>query len=52
MDLLIVGISFVLLLSVVCYSFRPFGLPDWIAALAGAAIAALVLVFELRVRAH
>jgi uncharacterized protein YacL len=51
MDLLIVRVAFVLLLSIVCYSFRPFGLPHWIAALAGAAVAGLVLIFELRVRA-
>lgn len=51
MDLFIVRFAFILLLSIVCYFFRPFGLAPWIAAAAGAAVAALVLVFELRVRA-
>jgi uncharacterized protein YacL len=51
MDLILVRIVFFLVLSVVCYFFRPFGLNPWIAATAGAAAAALVVVFELRVRA-
>jgi uncharacterized protein YacL len=51
MDLLFIRIVFVLLLSIVWYAFRPFGLPHWVAGITGAAVAALVLVFELRVRA-
>src|SRR5579883_974249 len=51
MDLIIVRVAFCLVLSVVCYFFRPFGLNPWIAAIAGAAAACLVILFELRVRA-
>ncbi|HEX5236187.1 MAG TPA: PIN domain-containing protein [Silvibacterium sp.] len=51
MDLVLIRIAFVLLLSVICYSFRPFGMTHWASAFAGAAVAALVLIFELRVRA-
>ena len=51
MDLILIRIAFLLVLSVASYFFRPFGLNPWIAALAGAAAAALVIVFELRVRA-
>ena len=51
MDLIFVRISFVLLLSGICYSFRPFGLPSWVSAAIGASVAALILIFELRVRA-
>lgn len=51
MDLVFIRIAFVLLLAVVCWFFRPFGFPAWISAGAGAGVAALVLIFELRVRA-
>src|SRR5580698_8833982 len=51
MDLILVRIVFFLVLSVVCYFFRPFGLNPWISATVGAVAAALVVVFELRVRA-
>lgn len=51
MDLVVIRIAFILLLSVVAYSFRPFGLPQWISALIGAAVAAGILLFELRLRA-
>jgi uncharacterized protein YacL len=51
MDLILIRISFLLVLSVASYFLRPFGLNPWIAAVAGAAAAALVIVFELRVRA-
>jgi len=51
MDLIIVRVAFSLVLSVVCYFFRPFGLNPWIAAVAGAVAACLVILFELRVRA-
>ncbi len=51
MDLVLIRIIFFLVLSAVCYFFRPFGLNPWIAAAAGAIAAGLVIVFELRVRA-
>jgi uncharacterized protein YacL len=51
MDLIFVRVAFFLVLSVVCYFFRPFGLNPWISAAAGVAAAALVVLFELRVRA-
>lgn len=51
MDLILIRIAFILVLAVVGYSFRPFGLQPWISAVAGAFAAVLVLVFEMRVRA-
>src|ERR1700739_1535828 len=51
MDLALIRFVFILLLSVVCYFFRPFGLSSWISAGIGAAAGLLVLAFELRVRA-
>jgi uncharacterized protein YacL len=51
MDLILVRIAFLLLLSLACYLLQPFGLAHWTAAAAGAVAAALVIVFELRVRA-
>jgi uncharacterized protein YacL len=50
MDLILIRIAFVLVLSVVGYSFRPFGLPSWASAAVGAIAGALVLIFEVRVR--
>src|SRR6201998_1714132 len=51
MDLVVVRLLFVALLCVVCYFLHPFGLAGPIGALAGAAAAGAVIVFELRVRA-
>jgi uncharacterized protein YacL len=51
MDLILTRIVFFLVLSVACFFFRPFGLNPWVSAAVGAAAAALVVVFELRVRA-
>jgi len=51
MDLILIRIAFLLVLSVASYFLRPFGLNPWIAAISGAAAGALVIVFELRVRA-
>jgi uncharacterized protein YacL len=51
MDLILIRVSFLLVLSIASYFFRPFGLNPWIAAAGGAAAAAMVIVFELRVRA-
>ena len=52
MDLVLLRLLFVLLLAAVCYFLRPFGLQTgWEGAIAGAAAASAVIVFELRVRA-
>ncbi len=52
MDLVVIRLLFVILLAAVCYFLRPFGLQtSWEGALAGAAAAGAVIVFELRVRA-
>ncbi len=52
MDLIVVRLLFVALLAGICYFLHPFGIqPGWIGAIAGAAAAGAVIVFELRVRA-
>src|SRR5579883_2830615 len=51
MDLAFIRILFVLVLAGVCYFFRFFNFSGWLSALTGAAGAALVIVFEARVRA-
>src|ERR1700748_1383632 len=51
MDLVLIRILFVLILAVVCYFFRIDDFPAWISAITGAAGAALIIVFEQRVRA-
>ncbi len=51
MDLVLLRVLFVVLLSVVCYFLRPFGLPSPAASAVGALSAAAVIVFEYRVRA-
>ncbi|MGB7170209.1 MAG: PIN domain-containing protein, partial [Acidobacteriaceae bacterium] len=51
MDLLAVRILFVLIFCVACWFFRPFGASSWMAAGGGAIAAALIILFELRVRA-
>ena len=52
MDLIVLRFLFVLLISAVCYFLRPFGIPSgWAGAAIGAAAAAAVIIFELRVRA-
>lgn len=51
MDLILIRIAFILVLAVVGYSFRPFGSPPWVSAIAGALAACLVLILEVRVRA-
>ncbi|AXC10981.1 hypothetical protein ACPOL_1635 [Acidisarcina polymorpha] len=51
MDLILIRVVFVLVLGVAAYYFQPLGLSPWISALAGAAAAGLMIVFELRVRA-
>ncbi|MBV8113272.1 MAG: TRAM domain-containing protein [Silvibacterium sp.] len=51
MDLIFVRVAFCLVLCVVCFVLRPFGLNPWIAAALGAVAACLVILFERRVRA-
>jgi uncharacterized protein YacL len=51
MDLVLIRVGFILILSVAAYFFHPTGINPWIAAVAGAAAAVLMIVFELRVRA-
>jgi uncharacterized protein YacL len=51
MDLVLIRIGFILILSVAAYFFHPTGFNPGIAAIAGAAAAGLMIIFELRVRA-
>ncbi len=51
MDLLALRLLFVLILTVACWFFRPFGLNQWTAGGIGAVVSALIIFFELRVRA-
>ena len=51
MDLFALRLLFILIFTVACWFFRPFGLNPWAAAGAGAAASALIIFFELRVRA-
>jgi uncharacterized protein YacL len=51
MDLILIRSVFVLALGLSAYFFHPFHLNPWAAAIAGAATAGLMIVFELRVRA-
>jgi len=51
MDLVLIRIGFVLVLGLSAYFFQPFHLNPWLSALAGVVAAALMIVFELRVRA-
>lgn len=51
MDLFALRLLFILILAALSWYFQPFGLQPWFAALAGAAAAALIIFFELRVRA-
>jgi uncharacterized protein YacL len=51
MDLVLIRIGFVFLLGLAAFYFQPLGLNPWASAMAGAGTAALMIVFELRVRA-
>ncbi|MBV8631229.1 MAG: TRAM domain-containing protein [Silvibacterium sp.] len=51
MDLIFIRIAFFLVLCLVCFVLRPFGLNPWLSAGLGALAACLVVFFELRVRA-
>jgi uncharacterized protein YacL len=51
MDLLALRLLFVLIFTVACWFFRPFGINQWTAGGIGAVLSALIIIFELRVRA-
>ncbi|HVW79281.1 MAG TPA: PIN domain-containing protein [Alloacidobacterium sp.] len=51
MDLIFIRILFVLILAAVCYFLRLVDFPAWLSALTGAGAAALIIIFEQRVRA-
>lgn len=51
MDLLALRLLFVLIFTIACWFLRPFGINPWIAGGLGAAASALIIFFELRVRA-
>jgi uncharacterized protein YacL len=51
MDLVFIRAVFVLVFAAACYFFRPLGLNSVLSAILGTAIAALVIIFEARVRA-
>lgn len=51
MDLVLIRILFVFIFAVVCYFFHILNFPGWLSAITGAGAAALVIVFEMRVRA-
>jgi uncharacterized protein YacL len=51
MDLFALRLLFILVFTVACWFFRPFGLAPWTAGGIGAAVSALIILFELRVRA-
>jgi len=50
MDLVFIRAVFVLVFAAACYFFRPLGLDPVLSAVLGAAIAALVIIFEARAR--
>jgi uncharacterized protein YacL len=51
MDLFALRLLFILIFSAACWFFRPFGIDQWTAAGVGAILSALIILFELRVRA-
>jgi uncharacterized protein YacL len=51
MDLVLIRVGFVALLGLAAYYFQPLGLNPWLSAIAGAAAAGLMIIFEFRVRA-
>ncbi len=51
MDLFALRLLFIVIFSVCCWFFRPFGVSPWASAGLGAAISGLIIFFELRVRA-
>ena len=51
MDLFALRLLFVLIFTIACWFFRPFGINQWTAGGVGAIASALIIFFELRVRA-
>jgi uncharacterized protein YacL len=51
MDLFALRLLFVLIFTVACWFFRPFGINQWTAGGVGTIVSALIIFFELRVRA-
>jgi uncharacterized protein YacL len=51
MDLFALRLLFVLIFTVACWFFRPFGINQWTASGIGAVLSGLIIFFELRVRA-
>lgn len=51
MDLFALRFLFILVFAIACWFFRPFGLNPWADAIGGALAAALMIFFEVRVRA-
>jgi uncharacterized protein YacL len=51
MDLFALRLLFVLIFTVACWFFRPFGMNEWTAGGVGAVASGLIIFFELRVRA-
>ncbi|HEY1499166.1 MAG TPA: PIN domain-containing protein [Acidobacteriaceae bacterium] len=51
MDLLALRLLFILIFTVACWFFRPFGINPWTAGGFGAIASGLIILFELRVRA-
>jgi uncharacterized protein YacL len=51
MDLFALRLLFVLIFTIACWFFRPFGINQWTAGGVGTIVSALIIFFELRVRA-
>ncbi len=51
MDLFALRLLFIVIFTVACWFFHPFGMNAWLSGAAGAAAAGLMIFFELRVRA-
>jgi uncharacterized protein YacL len=51
MDLFALRLLFILIFTVACWFFRPFGINQWTAGGIGAIASGLIILFELRVRA-
>ena len=51
MDLFALRLLFILIFTVACWFFRPFGINPWTAGGIGAIASGLIILFELRVRA-